>query len=234
MEHRLIDGSTPENLQPEPPLVHRASPPREARQNHEKHQRPEHQVFDRTVVTTTEPAGIKLNGVTAVLGGVVGAACGASAGTGGAGATGKPAKLPPTIVWASNTSQADLPYFQRFAQWFEEQNPGTKVDLLLPPGDGAYEAKMIAMFAGGTFPDVFHLHFSRLREFRADAGSAALLGTPQPMIRALQRLHGVEPGALPQAIQSFGITSSPRGFMALFASPPPVEERIAALTGARG
>ncbi|MDQ3701847.1 MAG: sugar ABC transporter substrate-binding protein, partial [Chloroflexota bacterium] len=61
--------------------------------------------------------------------------------------------------------QADLPYFERFAKWFEEANPGTKVDLVLPPGDGAYEAKMITMFAGGTYPDVFHLHFTRVREF---------------------------------------------------------------------
>jgi len=92
-------------------------------------------------------------------------ACGADGTT--AQPAGQPAKLPPVVQWASNTSQADLPYFQRFAQWFEEQNPGTKVDLILPPGDAAYEAKMIAMFAGGTYPDLFHLHFSRLREFWA-------------------------------------------------------------------
>ena len=71
------------------------------------------------------------------------------------------------VVWASKTGQADLPYFERFAKWFEESHPGTKVDLVLPPGEGAYEAKLITMFAGGTYPDVFHLHFSRLREFWA-------------------------------------------------------------------
>lgn len=74
-------------------------------------------------------------------------------------------KLPPVVVWASNTGQADLPYFERFARWFEEANPGTKVDLVLPPGEGSYETKMIAMFAADTFPDVFHLHFTRVREF---------------------------------------------------------------------
>jgi multiple sugar transport system substrate-binding protein len=47
------------------------------------------------------------------------------------------------------------------------------VDLVLPPGEGSYEAKMIAMFAAGTFPDVFHLHFTRVREFWAK-------GTLQP------------------------------------------------------
>jgi multiple sugar transport system substrate-binding protein len=75
------------------------------------------------------------------------------------------ATLPPVVVFASNTGQADLPYFERFGKWFEEKHPGTKVDLVLPPGEGSYEAKMIAMFAGGTFPDVFHLHFTRVREF---------------------------------------------------------------------
>ena len=75
------------------------------------------------------------------------------------------AKLPPVVVFASNTNQADLPYFERFSKWFEEKNAGTKVDLVLPPGDGTYEQKMIAMFAAGTYPDVFHLHFTRIREF---------------------------------------------------------------------
>ena len=70
--------------------------------------------------------------------------------------------------------------------------------------------------------------FSRQREFRADAGSANLLGNGQPMINALARLGGLQPGALPQAVASAGITNVP-GFMALFSTHPPVEQRIAAL-----
>ena len=68
----------------------------------------------------------------------------------------------------------------------------------------------------------------RRREFRADAGSAGLLGSPRPMIAALARLGGLEPGALPQSFKSSGISSRP-GMMALFSTHPPVEERIAAL-----
>lgn len=41
--------------------------------------------------------------------------------------------------------------------------------------------------------------FSRQREFRADRGSAEYLGFSQPMMKALARLGGVEPGALPQS-----------------------------------
>lgn len=70
--------------------------------------------------------------------------------------------------------------------------------------------------------------FSRQREFRADAGSAKLLGNSQPMIHALARLGGLQPGELPQSIASAGITDKP-GFAALFSSHPPVEQRIAAL-----
>ena len=70
--------------------------------------------------------------------------------------------------------------------------------------------------------------FSRHREFRADAGSAQLLGSSRPMINALQRLGGLEPGALPQSIATSGISDKP-GFMALFSTHPPMEERIAAL-----
>jgi heat shock protein HtpX len=48
------------------------------------------------------------------------------------------------------------------------------------------------------------------------------------MVHALSRLGGLEPGALPQSIAASGITDK-GGFMALFATHPPIEERIAAL-----
>ncbi|MBS1186102.1 MAG: protease HtpX [Burkholderiaceae bacterium] len=70
--------------------------------------------------------------------------------------------------------------------------------------------------------------FSRQREFRADAGSAQLLGSRTPMIHALARLGGLEPGALPKSLAAAGISDMP-GFVALFSSHPPIEERIAAL-----
>jgi len=74
--------------------------------------------------------------------------------------------------------------------------------------------------------------FSRRREFRADAGSAHLLATPRPMIAALRRLGGLEAGEMPQSLQAFGIAEGNR-FLGLFASHPPIEERIAALEAAR-
>ncbi|HKC30124.1 MAG TPA: M48 family metalloprotease, partial [Burkholderiales bacterium] len=70
--------------------------------------------------------------------------------------------------------------------------------------------------------------FSRYREFRADRGSANLLGTPEPMIAALSRLGGLETGGLPDSVKAFGIASR-SGLFNLFATHPPIEVRIAAL-----
>ena len=73
--------------------------------------------------------------------------------------------------------------------------------------------------------------FSRHREFRADAGSAQLLGRRQPMINALARLGGMQLGELPKSVAAFGIAG---GVGQLFATHPPIEERIAALQNAQG
>ena len=73
--------------------------------------------------------------------------------------------------------------------------------------------------------------FSRQREFRADAGSAQLLGRRQPMMNALARLGGMTPAELPKSISAMGIAG---GIGKLFSTHPPIEERIAALQAAQG
>jgi heat shock protein HtpX len=77
--------------------------------------------------------------------------------------------------------------------------------------------------------------FSRWREFRADAGGARLAGR-ENMISALQglrRLYDPELAAAEaqhaQSFQSLKISGPRGGFGALFASHPPLEERIARL-----
>ena len=72
--------------------------------------------------------------------------------------------------------------------------------------------------------------FSRQREFRADAGAAELMGRKQPMINALARLGGMQPGELPKSVAAFGITG---GIGQLFSTHPPLEDRIAALQNAQ-
>ena len=97
-------------------------------------------------------------------------------------------------------------------------------------GAGYYITVIVCQIVFGVLASIIVAWFSRRREFRADAGSARLLGTPQPMVAALTRLGGLEPGALPASIKASGITGG--GVMALFATHPPIGERIAALRGA--
>lgn len=72
--------------------------------------------------------------------------------------------------------------------------------------------------------------FSRYREFRADAGGARLAGR-ENMIQALECLRrtfeisDVGESAQP-ALQALKISSRPNGFMRLFSTHPPLEERI--------
>jgi heat shock protein HtpX len=101
-------------------------------------------------------------------------------------------------------------------------------------GPGYYITVIVCQIVFGIIASAIVAYFSRRREFRADAGSAQLLGTPQPMIHALARLGGLEPGALPPSIAASGITGRGSGLMALFASHPPMGERIAALQAVRG
>lgn len=96
-------------------------------------------------------------------------------------------------------------------------------------GPGFYITVIVCQIVFGVLASVIVAWFSRRREFRADAASAELLGNPRPMMSALARLGGLEPGALPEAIRTAGITDKPSGFAALFSTHPPVEERIAAL-----
>jgi heat shock protein HtpX len=95
-------------------------------------------------------------------------------------------------------------------------------------GPGYMIAVLICQVLFGILASMIVAWFSRHREFRADAGSAKLMGTPQPMVHALTRLGGLQPGPLPQALAAFGITDGGK-IAALFASHPPIAARIAAL-----
>ena len=95
-------------------------------------------------------------------------------------------------------------------------------------GMGYYATVIVCEIAFGILASMIVAWFSRRREFRADAGSASLLGTASPMMAALARLGGMEPAELPKSIKAAGINDKP-GFMALFSTHPPIQDRIAAL-----
>lgn len=94
------------------------------------------------------------------------------------------------------------------------------------PGIGYYVSSIVLELVFGVLASIIVAWFSRQREFRADAGSAHLLGRKQPMVNALARLGQMHAGALPAGMAALGITSE---LGKLFASHPPLEERIAAL-----
>jgi heat shock protein HtpX len=93
-------------------------------------------------------------------------------------------------------------------------------------GPGFYITVIVAQILFGVLASIIVAWFSRQREFRADAGSAGLLGSPRPMVAALARLGSLQTGGLPDSVKAFGI-GGPIG--SLFATHPPIEQRIAAL-----
>ncbi len=97
------------------------------------------------------------------------------------------------------------------------------------PGVGYYVTTVVLDLVLGLVAAIIVAWFSRQREYRADAGAAALMGRKQPMINALARLGGLDPGELPQSVATMGISGRPSGLMALFSSHPPIEDRIRAL-----
>jgi heat shock protein HtpX len=94
------------------------------------------------------------------------------------------------------------------------------------PGIGYWISTIVLDIVLGFAAAIVVAWFSRQREFRADAGAAQLMGRKQPMINALARLGGLQPGELPKSMAAMGIAG---GIGQLFSTHPPIEQRIAAL-----
>ena len=101
-------------------------------------------------------------------------------------------------------------------------------------GVGYYLSVFVLDMVFGLFASMITMWFSRHREFRADAGGAALAGKPK-MIAALERLaQTYGESTLPKQVAAFGISGGVgSGFKRLFMSHPPLDERIAALRNAQ-
>jgi heat shock protein HtpX len=101
-------------------------------------------------------------------------------------------------------------------------------------GIGFFLTTMVAQIVLGIFASMIVSWYSRRREFRADRGGADLAGTGS-MIAALEALKRSQGEPMPPQMQAFGInTGSGSGFMRLFMSHPPLDERIAALQSSPG
>lgn len=87
----------------------------------------------------------------------------------------------------------------------------------------------LAQIVFGVLASIIVMWFSRRREFRADAGGAALVSR-RSMINALRRLGGDQhDSTLPEGTQAMGISGAKKQMARLFMSHPPIAERIAAL-----
>jgi len=98
------------------------------------------------------------------------------------------------------------------------------------PGLGYWITSIVFEIIFGVLASIVVMYFSRQREYRADAGAAALMGDRRPMIEALGVLGSMQAGELPKEMAASGIAGG--GMMALFSSHPPIEARIAALKSA--
>jgi len=97
-------------------------------------------------------------------------------------------------------------------------------------GPGFFIVSMIAQLLFGLLASIIVCWFSRQREFRADAGAAAISGR-EKMIAALQKLRlSADKPHLPDQVAAFGISGNTGGGLKrLFMTHPPLEERIEAL-----
>jgi heat shock protein HtpX len=96
-------------------------------------------------------------------------------------------------------------------------------------GIGFFLTTLVAQIVLGIFASMIVSWYSRRREFRADRGGADLAGTGS-MISALEALKRSQGEPMPPQMQAFGInTGGAGGFMRLFMTHPPLDERIAAL-----
>ena len=101
-------------------------------------------------------------------------------------------------------------------------------------GPAFWVTVIIADLVLGILASIIVMWFSRQREFRADAGGAALTSR-RAMIAALQRLRSLHPQPLPDKLAAFGISGGPaEGIKRLFMTHPPLQERIAALQMVEG
>lgn len=126
-------------------------------------------------------------------------------------------------------------FFARIAAFFvsqalsrnEDSQPGFVNNMVF------FLVEIAFQIVFGILASIIVMWFSRFREYRADAGSAKLLG-PSKMILALKKLQqmqdGVEDNRAP-SFEAMKISGHRRrhGFLALLASHPPLEDRIKAL-----
>ncbi|MBC7431680.1 MAG: M48 family metalloprotease, partial [Rubritepida sp.] len=94
---------------------------------------------------------------------------------------------------------------------------------------------LVIIVLAGTLSVALRLALSRNREYLADAGSVQITGDADAMVTALRRIDGRAEMALPSQIQAMLLEhAAGTGGGGLWATHPPIEQRIAALVRLAG
>lgn len=93
------------------------------------------------------------------------------------------------------------------------------------PGMAYYVTSIVLDILFGILASIIVATYSRRREYIADQGGAQLTNK-QSMINALARLGSQTPEQMPATVKSMGISGKTSGLLSLFATHPPIEDRI--------
>jgi len=118
-------------------------------------------------------------------------------------------------------------FFATIIGHFVDQAMRSEDDESTGPGIAYFVTSIVAQIVLGILASLITMWFSRQREFRADAGSAKLVGK-EKMINALQRLQNAHTSEMPDQMAALGISSG-GGMSEWFTTHPPLEKRIEAL-----
>ena len=102
-----------------------------------------------------------------------------------------------------------------------------------PVGLGELTAALMVAAGVPAVALALRMGISREREYLADAGAAALVGSPRLMARALQRLERLNQPTWWQRLLGYPAPVEPTGWAALISSHPPTRLRIARLLAMR-
>ena len=132
-----------------------------------------------------------------------------------------------TLTLVQGVLNAFVIFFSR-AIAYVIANAGKGEDRRRSGNGGVYFlVTMVLQTVLGILASLVVFAYSRKREYAADAGSARLLGSPFPMIAALERLGHLRPGVLPDSLKAMGIAEGKHA--SIWSTHPSLEDRIDAL-----
>lgn len=117
-------------------------------------------------------------------------------------------------------------FISRVIGYAVDQFTKSEDDESSSPGMAYYVTSIVLDILFGILASIIVASYSRRREYEADKGGARLK-SKDAMISALRKLSMQTDNHMPEAVKSFGIFGLKKeGFLSIFASHPPIEDRI--------